>query len=124
MYSQEGFFMKKGNLTIEEFNEALRQWSGKRVKVVKHEMEDRDETLIDLNEVSYAKGSSIDDYVPEYSMRLNGNGMIETTENNYEELPSDEFEIPLEENALYEYDGEKFMLSTSRGVYTLELLEQ
>lgn len=114
--------MKKGSLTIEEFNELLREWSGKRVKVVKHELEDRDETLINLDTVSYENGSSIDDYEPRHSLQLNGAGMIETTEDNYEQLPSDEFEIPLEEDAVYEFDGEKLALETSRGNYTIELL--
>ena len=114
--------MKKESLTIEEFNALLREWSGKRVKVVKHELEDRDETLINLDAVSYEKGSSIDDYEPRYALQLNGAGMVETTEDNFEKLPSDEFEIPLEEDAHYEFDGEKFVLETSRGNYTIELL--
>lgn len=113
--------MKQDSLTIEEFNELLRKWSGKRVKVVKHELEDRDETLINLDAVSYEEGSDIDDYESRYSLQLNGAGMIETTKDNYEELPSNEFEIPLEEDAHYEFDGERFVLNTSRGNYTIEL---
>lgn len=114
--------MKKGSLTIEEFNVLLREWSGKKVKVVKHELEDRDETLINLDAVSYEKGSSFDDYEAQYALQLNGEGMVETTEDNYEKLPSNEFEIPLEEDAHYEFDGEQFIMETSRGRYTIELL--
>ncbi|MCM3741347.1 hypothetical protein M3210_13825 [Oceanobacillus luteolus] len=111
-------------LSIQEFNDLLRQWSGKRVKVVKHEMSDLDETLINLDEVSYAKENhDEDDYEPRYALHLNGPGKIGTTENNFEDLPSDKFEIPLEDDALYEYDGSRFLLTTSRGVYSIELLE-
>lgn len=115
--------MNEGLLTLEEFNNMLRQWSGRRVKVTKHEMDDLDEAMIDLNAVSYAKQQSLDGYVPRYALHLNGDGMIGTHANQYEELPGDVFEIPLEENALYEFDGTRFILSTSRGVYTLELLD-
>ena len=95
--------MQTGILSLEQFNEMLRQWSGRRIKVTKHEMNDLDEALINLNQVSYAKQQSLDGYIPRYALHLNGPGMIET---------------------LYEFDGSRFILSTSRGVYTLELEDQ
>ncbi len=112
----------KDSLTVEEFNALLREWSGKRVKVEKHEVEDRDEALINLETVSYEKGSSIDDYESQTALQLNGEGLIETTEDNFEKLPSDAFELPLEADAHYEFDGERLVMRTSRGDYVIELL--
>lgn len=110
-------------LSVEEFNELLREWNGKTIKIVKHELDDFDETLMDLNAISYSKETNrTDDYVALYSLNLNGSGVIETTPNVYQSLPSELYEIPLEENALYEFDGERFIVSTSRGVYTIEAL--
>jgi hypothetical protein len=115
--------MEKHFLTMEEVNEILREWSGKKVKIVKHELDDIDETLINLSKISYAKNDQrIDDYQSEYSLNLNGTGLIETTANNYEDLPNNSFEVPLEEDGLYEFDGDRIILSTTRGVYTLEIL--
>lgn len=116
--------MDKKLLSIDEVKELLKQWSGKQIKIVKHEMNDLDEALIDLKNISYQQETqTIDDYEARNSLHLNGAGMIETTEDNYQELPSDLYEIPLEEDALYESDGKKLMVSTSRGVYVLELME-
>lgn len=113
--------MEYQTLTLEGFNDLLQKWSGKRLKIVKHESGDVDETLIDLSVVSYAKEPpSIDGYVPQYSLQLNGDGVIETMMNSYEALPSNLYEIPLEDDTLYEFDGTRFIISTSRGVYTIE----
>ena len=74
--------------------------------------------LINLDEVSYAKENhDEDDYEPRYALHLNGPGKIGTTENNFEDLPSDKFEIPLEDDALYEYDGSRFLLTTSHAEF-------
>ncbi|MHA6252278.1 hypothetical protein [Oceanobacillus sp. CAU 1775] len=108
-------------LTIEEFNEKLQQWSGKKIKIVKHEAGDLDEIIIDLQAVNYSKEEpTIDDYEPTHSLHLNGAGLIETTTNNYESLPSDLYEIPLETDTLYEQDKNRLMISTSRAAYTIE----
>lgn len=108
------------SLTIEEFNDYLQQWSGQKIRIVKEELDDLDETLLNLQTISYSKGPSIDDYIPRYSLLLSGTGIVGTTMNNYEELPSQVFEIPLEEEAIYEFDGIRFFISTSRGVYMIE----
>lgn len=112
--------MKQEHLQIEEFNELLQQWNGQQIKIVKREMDDTDEILLDLKGISFTKSESIDDYIPRYSLQLNGSGVIETTMNNYEALPSETFEIPLEEEATYEFDGTRFTISSSRGIYTIE----
>ncbi|WP_085991221.1 hypothetical protein [Oceanobacillus senegalensis] len=111
-------------LSIEEFNELIKQWNGRKIKIVKHELDDFDETLMDLSAISYSKNpNTIDDYESMYSLNLNGSGVIETTTNNFESLPSELYEIPLENSALYEFEGNRFIVSTSRGVYTIELAE-
>ena len=112
--------MKQRRLSIEEFNGLLQQWSDQQIKIVKREMDDKDEILLELKGVSFTKGQSIDDYISRYALHLNGSGVIETTMNNYEALPGETFEIPLEDDATYEFDGERFTISTSRGVYTIE----
>ncbi|RKQ35693.1 hypothetical protein [Oceanobacillus halophilus] len=111
-------------LSVEEFNELIRHWNGRKIKIVKHELDDFDETLMDLSAISYSKDTRrIDDYEPMYSLNLNGSGVIETTMNNYQSLPSELYEIPLEDSALYEFDGSRFIVSTSRGVYTIEVVQ-
>lgn len=112
--------MKESPLTIEEFNDRLQQWSGQKIRIVKEEMDDLDETLLELEDVSYVEGSSIDDYIPKYALLLKGNGVVETTMNHYEELPSEAFEIPLDEDTIYEFDGKRFFIRNLRGVYMIE----
>lgn len=112
--------MKESPLSIEEFNDQLQQWSGQKIRIVKEELDDLDETLLELEDVSYAKGSSVDDYIPRYALLLKGTGVVGTTMNNYEELPFEAFEIPLEEDTIYEFDGRRFFISSSRGVYMIQ----
>ena len=112
--------MEENRLNIEEFNDQLQQWSGQKIRIVKEEMDDLDETLLELDNVSYTEGSSIDDYIPKYALLLKGNGVVGTTMNNYEELPSESFEIALEEDTIYEFDGKRFFITTSRGVYMIQ----
>ncbi|RDW16470.1 hypothetical protein CWR48_16430 [Oceanobacillus arenosus] len=112
-------------LSIEEFNALLNQWQGQTIKIIKHELDDLDETLIDLNTISYSTNHRrIDEYEPLHSLRLNGGGAIETETDNFQSLPQSMYEIPLEDYALYEFDGTQFILSTARGVYTIELVSK
>ncbi|HLR63510.1 MAG TPA: hypothetical protein VK097_13930 [Lentibacillus sp.] len=108
-------------LTIETFNDLLQQWNGETIKISKHELDDLDETLMMLQDISYARNTRrLDDYEPMHALHLNGTGTIETDASNAQSLPSSVYEIPLEDNTLYEFDGQKFLLSTSRGVYKIE----
>ncbi|MFC4558421.1 hypothetical protein ACFO3D_09370 [Virgibacillus kekensis] len=109
-------------LSIEEFNALLEQWSGKNVKITKHEMNDIDETVVALDEISYARNTRrIDDYQPMHELQLNGNGITDTL-SSPAELPDSQYEIPLEDTSLYEFDGERFLISTDRAVYKIELV--
>lgn len=115
--------MKQGFLSIEEFNALMQQWSGRKIKITKHEINDIDRTVMNLQSVSYDQNTRrIDDYAPKYSLLLNGDGQIETlTALSNEPLPSSNYEIPLEDNSLYEFNGKKFIITTDRGIYKIEL---
>ncbi|MCT1903024.1 hypothetical protein [Oceanobacillus sojae] len=115
--------MEHDFLSIEEFNTLIQQWSGRTIKITKHENNDIDQTVIHLESVSYDQNTRrIDDYVPRHSLFLNGDGQIETlSAMNNEPLPSSNYEIPLEDNSLYEFNGKKFFITTDRGVYKIEL---
>ncbi|WP_010531326.1 hypothetical protein [Lentibacillus jeotgali] len=108
-------------LTVEAFNDLLQQWNGKTIKISKHELDDLDETLMTLQGISYERNTRrLDDYEPMHALQLNGTGTVETDASNVQSLPSSVYEIPLEDNTLYEFDGKQFLLSTSRGVYKIE----
>ncbi|MFD1362842.1 hypothetical protein [Lentibacillus salinarum] len=108
-------------LTVEEFNDLLQQWNGEAIKISKHELDDLDETLMTLQAISYERNTRrIDDYEPMHALHLNGIGTIETDASDTQPLPSSVYEIPLEDNTLYEFDGQQFLLSTSRGVYKIQ----
>lgn len=110
-------------LSIEEFNALIQQLNGRSIKITKHEMDDVDQTVMNLRDVSYEQNTRrIDDYVPMHNLLLNGDGHIETlAAMSNQPLPSSVYEIPLQNNSLYEYDGEKFFITTERGVYKIEL---
>ncbi|WP_052345727.1 hypothetical protein [Paucisalibacillus sp. EB02] len=110
-------------LSVEEFNHLIQQWSGRKVKITKHEMDDVDQTTMNLQSITYDRNTRrIDDYVPMHSLLLNGEGNIETlAAMSNQPLPSAVYEIPLQDNSLYEFDGEKFFITTDRGVYKVEL---
>ncbi|WP_099159118.1 hypothetical protein [Virgibacillus ndiopensis] len=110
-------------LSIEELHALLNQWNGQKIKVTKLELDDVDETLMELQNISYSKNTRrIDDYVPMHALQLNGTGRIQTDAANLQpqDLPLSLYEIPLEDSSLYEFDGSKFLLSTARGVYKIE----
>ncbi|WP_152657797.1 hypothetical protein [Oceanobacillus sp. CFH 90083] len=115
--------MENGFLSIEEFDALIQQWNGKRIKITKHEIDDIDQTIINLQSISYDQNiRRIDSYIPKHSLLLNGDGQIEIlTAMDNEPLPSSNYEIPLQEDSLYEFNGKKFFITTDRGVYKIEL---
>lgn len=109
-------------LTIEQFNELINQWNGKNIQISKMEMDDFDETLMELEQISYDKNpNSMDDYEAMYTLQFNGVGKVMTEGNDFQQLPSSIYEIPLQDTTLYEFDGTEFLLSTDRGVYKIRL---
>ncbi|SDQ06083.1 hypothetical protein [Virgibacillus salinus] len=109
-------------LSIEEFNELLNNWNGQTIKISKIELDDVDETLIQLKNISYSTNTRrIDDYEPMHALQFNGIGNVNTDSKEHQPLPSEIYEIPLEDSSLYEFNGSSFLLSTSRGVYKIEL---
>jgi len=109
-------------LSIEEFNNLIKLWNGKTVKIAKQELDDYDETVMELTNVSYETNNRrIDDYVPKHALQLNGTGLIENELNEKHPLPSSLYEIPLEDSSLYQFDGARFALITDRAIYTIEV---
>lgn len=117
--------MEQHFLTIEQFNELLKKWNGKTVKITKLEMDDLDETILDLSAILYsAETKDIDGYEAMHTLNLNGDGIIQTTADQFQPLPATLYEIPLQDSSLYEFDGSCFIISTDRAVYKIELAEQ
>lgn len=111
-------------LSIEQFNDLLNEWNNSKIKISKLEMDDLDEIMMYLERVSYHNDKpTIDGYKQVHHLKLNGVGIIETENNVYESLPMSQYEIPLESDTLYEFDGTHFIISTERGVYKINRLE-
>ena len=116
--------MEEHFLTVEQFNELLKQWDGKTIKISKHELDDLDETVLDLSAISYTTDTRrLDDYEAMHTLNLNGDGKTLTTAEQFQPLPASLYEIPLEDTSLYEFDGKCFIISTDRAVYKIELAE-
>ncbi|WP_077622927.1 hypothetical protein [Sediminibacillus massiliensis] len=114
--------MTQRYLSVEEFNELLQQWNGKTIQISKRELNDQDSMLIELNSISYSKDTRrIDDYEPMHTLQLNGPGLIETGDEQFQPIPSSYYEIPLEDSTLYQYSDSQFTLVTDRGTYTIEI---
>src|SRR5699024_11142745 len=114
--------MDKLFLTIDELNALLNKWVGQYIRITKHEINDRDETVIDLKSISYNKNhDTIDDYQSKYTMHLNGEGHMMTEQNTVRPLPENQYDIPLDDGALYEFDESEFIISTKRGIYQIEI---
>lgn len=113
--------MKRRSLSIEAFNEQLKQWIGQNIKIFKQEIGDDDETWMALQSISYANHpGTIDDYLPKHTLQLHGTGKVENEDDELEPLPTSEYEIPIEDSTTYQLDEGKFILTTDRGVYTIE----
>lgn len=112
-------------MTIEEFNERLQAWNGKEIKVSKVELNDFDEVNLKLNRTTYDSASyRLDDYEPKYEMELKGEGVIDTEAAGSQPLPDNTYEIPLDDDTIFERDGGQLMITTSRGVYKIELAQK
>lgn len=107
--------------SIEQFNDLLQQWNDQQIKITKLEMDDVDEITMNLEKITYENEMpTIDGYEPIHNLQLNGAGQIQTDNNNSAPLPSSLYEIPLQNDTLYEFDGETFIISTDRGTYKIE----
>jgi len=117
-----GGIQMEQSLTIEAFNEKLQAWNGQTIKITKKELHDLDETILSLKSVSYSNHNRrLDDYVPEHSLLLHGDGEIENEANSMEPLPAPVYEIPLTEESNYHANGNHLSVITDRAEYTLEL---
>ena len=112
-------------LSIEQFDELIKKWGNKHIKITKLEMDDVDEILMHLEKIAYENEiPTIDGYEPIHNLQLNGEGMIQTENNNAQPLPSSLYEIPIENDTLYEFDGNSFLISTNRGTYKIECVDK
>ena len=124
---EEGCAVQQSNkfLSIEQFDELVKKWSNKNIKITKLEMDDVDEILMHLEKVAYENETpNIDGYEPIHNLQLNGEGMIQTENNDSQPLPSSLYEIPIENDTLYEFDGNSFLISTNRGTYKIECVDE
>lgn len=109
-------------LTIEEFNDLLKQWNGQKLKITKYELDDIDHTFLNLESISYSNHTRrIDDYQPQHVLELNGTGEAEIENHNIIPLPSSNYEIPLEDTSIYHYNNQTFSIQTDRARYIIEL---
>ncbi|MEI3614201.1 hypothetical protein [Pseudogracilibacillus sp. SO30301A] len=112
-------------LSIEQFNDLLKNWNNDQIKISKLEMNDLDEIVMQLEKVTYLnEAPTIDGYEPVHTLQLNGHGIIQTDNNDSQPLPSSIYEIPLENDTLYEFNGTTFLISTDRGVYKIERVDE
>ncbi len=112
------------NLTVEEFNQMVQEWIGKPLMITKKEIGDLDQLIMHVHDISYTKNTrKIDDYVPTYTLRLTGEGNIQTDHGDQVPIPDDQYDIQLDNDTVYEYGGEAFHLKTNRGSYTMKIAD-
>ena len=113
--------MKEEIKSIKEFNALINRWSGKEIKIVKHETKDTDETILLLDKVLFKENiNRIDDYEPKYELKVIGRGLIETEKNDFEPLPESSYEIALDDHTKYTFDGSHFYITSERGDYSIQ----
>lgn len=67
-----------------------------------------------LDKVTYVNEvPTIDGYEPIHTLQLIGTGSIETEHNMSVPLPTPMYEIALENDSLYEFDGKTFFINTN-----------
>lgn len=114
--------MEQKALSIEKFNDLLNNWTGKEIKILKQEVKDLDETIILLDQTTYRKNIyRVDDYEAKYELLLKGTGFIENENGEFEPLPESTYEIALDDNSTYQFDGIMFSINSDRGQYTIQL---
>lgn len=114
--------MRKQTITIEDVHAILQQWIGKQITIQKKELQDDDQTTMYLESVTYEINKErLDDYTSTYHLHLNGNGIIETVHNNAEPLPLPTYEIPLEDQSVYQYSDNILHIINDRGQYTIRV---
>lgn len=114
--------IKEQNLSIEEFNDVLKKWSGESIKIMKQEIDDQDEIMMDLSNISFETNSRrIDDYLAKHTLHLYGDGKVKTEDARYEPLPDSQFEVPIYDGSTFMYDGSRLYVQTERGNYIIEI---
>lgn len=110
---------EENRLDIEGLHAQLEKWCGSHIGIKKDELRDMDEIHMELDRISYDKHTrKLDDYQALYTLYLHGEGHIQTDQQE-QPLPDAVYDIPLEDTASYEMNGDALQLHTSRGVYEI-----
>lgn len=104
---------------INELLSFLKTWDGKQILISKEENGDRDQTIINLENITMAnQGETIDGYVSPISLQLQGEGRAVMSDTEVP-MPSTTYDIPISALQDAHFDGMRFYMSTDRGNYTI-----
>ncbi|TLS38158.1 hypothetical protein [Pseudalkalibacillus caeni] len=111
--------MSDNKFSQQELEHLLNEWKGDNVIIQKEEMDDKDKTIMKLEDFSFQeRDQTIDDYTSEMLLQLKGEGKV-ISDQSAEPLPFSRFEIPLEEVSQMHLDETSIQLKTERGSYTI-----
>ncbi|HEX7066523.1 MAG TPA: hypothetical protein VF199_15740 [Bacillales bacterium] len=111
--------MQNPQQDINELISFLKTWDGKQILISKEENGDRDQTVINLENISMAsRGETIDGYVSPISLQLQGQGRAVMSDTEVP-MPSTTYDIPITDLHDAHFDGMRFYMSTDRGTYTI-----
>ncbi|HEX6922401.1 MAG TPA: hypothetical protein VF149_01150 [Bacillales bacterium] len=99
--------------------DSLKMWDGRQVLISKEENGDRDQTILQLEDISLANnGDTIDNYVSPASLQLKGPGRAVMSDTEVP-MPSGTYDIPIDGLHDAHFDGMRLFMSTDRGAYTI-----
>ena len=120
-----GIYLKHEMTSIEAFHEQLKKWSGTTIHITKQESQDWDHIYLELTNVTFHRQQpDIDGYRSRYILQLHGKGNIQNDDETMQPLPDDTYDIPLQDTAMYEWDGNQFTISTERALYKIAATTQ
>lgn len=109
--------------TLETITSALDRLKGNGVIITKDEIDDRDETSMQLESFALENYERpVDDYLSATTLQLAGGGETITDEHS-EPLPYSSYDIPLEDIQSFNVTDGQVYLKTSRGEYTISSLQ-
>ncbi len=104
---------------VGKLKSALSEWKGSDISIRKHEQRDLDEVTMNLLDVEWVdRPATLDDYLGEYLLKLRGHGSI-TAEKDVQDLPQNDYEIPLAGLHNVDVSESRVHLESSRASYTV-----
>lgn len=103
---------------INAIQQSLSSWGGQRILITKEENGDLDQTILNLERVEMDENHFIDDYTPDHSIQLVGNGQTVFEHGNMP-LPYQSYDIPIENIYKVSADQGRILIRTDRGTYTI-----